>query len=113
MRAAQIAKNSPIYASIPYNELVSMNALQIAEEELRQRVLPYTLRRFLPDGHYEDWHLNELEIFEWFHYHHWSNLYEKQSSISGCPGKRRECRIADSPGTSLRMWEVSYGPDLP
>jgi hypothetical protein len=36
--------------------------LQIALKELRQRKIPITVRRFLPDGSYEDWNVDELII---------------------------------------------------
>lgn len=32
----------------------------IAKQELRERRIPLTVRRFLPDGSYEDWDVNEL-----------------------------------------------------
>jgi DNA-directed RNA polymerase I, II, and III subunit RPABC2 len=41
-----------------------MNALEIAELELKQKAIPYFVRRFLPDGQYEDWKISELEIIE-------------------------------------------------
>ena len=34
--------------------------LYIAEIELREKKIPLTIRRFLPDGYYEDWDVNEL-----------------------------------------------------
>jgi DNA-directed RNA polymerases I, II, and III subunit RPABC2 len=34
--------------------------LHIAELELREKKIPITIRRFLPDGSYEDWDVNEL-----------------------------------------------------
>ena len=36
--------------------------LQIALKELRQRKIPITVRRFLPDMSYEDWNVDELII---------------------------------------------------
>ena len=38
------------------------NAHQIALKELRARKIPITIRRFLPDGSYEDWDVDELII---------------------------------------------------
>ena len=35
---------------------------QIALKELRARKIPITIRRFLPDGSYEDWNVDELII---------------------------------------------------
>jgi DNA-directed RNA polymerase I, II, and III subunit RPABC2 len=58
IRAVQLGKSAPIYADIPPTLLPTLSALQIAEEELRQKVIPFTLRRFLPDGRYEDWQLS-------------------------------------------------------
>ncbi|CAE7532806.1 rpb6 [Symbiodinium sp. CCMP2456] len=34
--------------------------LLIAEKELLQRVIPFVIRRFLPDNTYEDWKVSEL-----------------------------------------------------
>ena len=36
--------------------------LEIARKELSQKKIPLMIRRFLPDGSYEDWHINELVI---------------------------------------------------
>jgi|EP00962_Isochrysis_galbana_P042094 hypothetical protein len=38
--------------------------LKIAMKELNQRKIPITVRRFLPDGSYEDWNVDELIIPE-------------------------------------------------
>ena len=35
---------------------------QIALKELRERRIPLTVRRFLPDGSYEDWNVDELIV---------------------------------------------------
>lgn len=35
---------------------------QIALKELRERKIPLTIRRFLPDGSYEDWGADELIV---------------------------------------------------
>ena len=37
--------------------------LQIAEIELKQKKIPFTIRRYLPNGDYEDWDINDL-IFD-------------------------------------------------
>ncbi|KAF5388478.1 hypothetical protein D9757_004609 [Collybiopsis confluens] len=56
----------------PPHDLVSMNApvlvpldgetdaLQIAIKELSQRKIPLIIRRYLPDGSFEDWSVSEL-----------------------------------------------------
>ena len=36
--------------------------LEIAHLELAQKKRPFTIRRYMPDGSYEDWSVNELEI---------------------------------------------------
>jgi DNA-directed RNA polymerase I, II, and III subunit RPABC2 len=34
--------------------------LEIAEKELKEKKLPLVIRRYLPDGSYEDWKVSEL-----------------------------------------------------
>jgi DNA-directed RNA polymerase I, II, and III subunit RPABC2 len=34
--------------------------LVIAEKELREKKIPFIIRRYLPDGSYEDWKVDEL-----------------------------------------------------
>ena len=57
-RALQISLNAPV--------MVDLNGetdpLEIAARELRENRVPFTIRRFLPDGTYEDWGLHELII---------------------------------------------------
>jgi hypothetical protein len=38
------------------------DALQIAIKELSQRKIPLIIRRYLPDGSFEDWSVSELII---------------------------------------------------
>lgn len=40
------------------------NATSIAELELKHKILPLKIKRPLPDGRYEIWSLNELEILD-------------------------------------------------
>ena len=57
-RALQLSLNAP-----PMVELEGeSDPLQIAAKELREKKLPLLIRRFLPDGSYEDWGLDELII---------------------------------------------------
>lgn len=42
--------------------------LQIAMKELKQRKIPIIIRRYLPDGSYEDWGIEELLITNWVKY---------------------------------------------
>ncbi|CAF4804766.1 unnamed protein product, partial [Rotaria sp. Silwood1] len=36
--------------------------LQIAMRELKEKKIPMIIRRYLPDGSYEDWSIDELTI---------------------------------------------------
>lgn len=57
-RALQLSMNAP-----PLVELDSeTDPLKIAAKELRERKLPLIVRRYLPDGSFEDWSLDELII---------------------------------------------------
>ncbi|KAK9823471.1 hypothetical protein WJX72_002971 [[Myrmecia] bisecta] len=57
-RALQISMNAPV--------MVELNGetdpLDIAVKELREKKIPFTVRRYLPDGSYEDWSVEELII---------------------------------------------------
>lgn len=60
MRSKQISLNSPVMVTLVNGETDSM---QIALEELRQGVLPFTVRRFYPSmKRYEDWSVGELTV---------------------------------------------------
>ena len=58
-RALQLSMNAP-----PLVELDPglTDPLKIAAKELRERKLPLIVRRYLPDGSFEDWSLDELII---------------------------------------------------
>lgn len=59
-RALQIAMCAPVMV-----ELEGLtDPLKIAVKELKARKIPIIIRRFLPDGSYEDWSINELIITE-------------------------------------------------
>ena len=60
-RALQISKNSPILISTDTlgNET---DPIAIAEMELREGKIPFIIRRYLPDGSYEDWPVKELKL---------------------------------------------------
>merc|ERR1711865_12669 len=55
-RALQISMNAPVMVELD-NET---DPLLIAERELHARVIPFVVRRYLPDGTYEDWKVKEL-----------------------------------------------------
>ena len=57
-RAMQLAHNAPVLVRLEGE----VDPLSIAEKELRERVVPFIIRRFLPDNTYEDWCLPELEV---------------------------------------------------
>ena len=57
-RALQISKNAPILVNTD-NET---DPILIAEKELREHKIPFIIRRFLPDGSYEDWAVKELKL---------------------------------------------------
>lgn len=57
-RALQISLNAPVLVDIEGET----DPLQIAMKELAQRKIPLVIRRYLPDGSYEDWGCDELII---------------------------------------------------
>ncbi|KAK2941868.1 putative DNA-directed RNA polymerases I, II, and III subunit RPABC2 [Blattamonas nauphoetae] len=57
-RALQISKNAPLTVH-PGEET---DPLLIADLELEARSIPLMVRRHLPDGSFEDWSLDELNI---------------------------------------------------
>ena len=58
-RALQISKNAPIFTNIG-NDIT--DPILIAEKELREKKIPFIIRRYLPDGSYEDWKVSELKL---------------------------------------------------
>lgn len=56
VRAEQLSRNMPSCVELNGNESV----LEIAEKELFERKIPMIIRRFYPNGTYEDWTLDEL-----------------------------------------------------
>ena len=57
-RALQISMNAPVMVDLEGET----DALKIALKELRERKIPMIIRRYLPDGYYEDWSIDELII---------------------------------------------------
>ena len=55
-RALQISRNAPLQVD-PTGET---DSLALAEMELKAGRLPFTIRRYLPDGSFEDWPVNQL-----------------------------------------------------
>lgn len=60
-RALQISKNAPILIDLGKED---MDPILIAEKELAERKIPFIIRRYLPDGCYEEWKVSELNIIE-------------------------------------------------
>ena len=56
-RALQISKNAPLMITPQPGE---SDPYKLAERELNERKIPFIIRRYLPDGNYEDWKLSEL-----------------------------------------------------
>lgn len=51
--------------AIPMIDIELYNsALEVAEEELKQRKLPFIIRRVLPNGDIEDWKMEEFKTVE-------------------------------------------------
>ncbi|KAJ5403640.1 DNA-directed RNA polymerase I II and III subunit [Penicillium cosmopolitanum] len=55
-RALQISMNAPVLVDLEGET----DPLQIAMKELNQKKIPLIIRRYLPDGKYEDWTCEEL-----------------------------------------------------
>mmetsp|Transcript_2769 Transcript_2769/g.7792 ORF Transcript_2769/g.7792 Transcript_2769/m.7792 type:complete len:119 (+) Transcript_2769:107-463(+) len=55
-RALQISMNAPVMVELDGET----DPLLIAEKELIHRVIPFVVRRYLPDGTFEDWKVAEL-----------------------------------------------------
>ncbi len=55
-RALQISMNAPVLVDVEGET----DPLQIAIKELREKKIPLVIRRYLPDGWYEDWTCEEL-----------------------------------------------------
>eukprot|EP00092_Neocalanus_flemingeri_P000948 GFUD01001011.1.p1 GENE.GFUD01001011.1~~GFUD01001011.1.p1 ORF type:complete len:136 (-),score=55.25 GFUD01001011.1:157-564(-) len=59
-RALQIAMCAPVMVELEGET----DPLQIAMKELKQRKIPIIIRRYMPDGSYEDWRIDELIIID-------------------------------------------------
>ncbi|KAA3470028.1 DNA-directed RNA polymerases II and V subunit 6B-like [Gossypium australe] len=57
-RALQISMNAPVMVELEGET----DPLEIAMKELRERKIPFTIRRYLPGGSYEDWGVDELIV---------------------------------------------------
>jgi len=57
-RALQIAMCAPVMVELDGET----DPLQIAMKELKAKKIPIIIRRYLPDGSYEDWGIDELIV---------------------------------------------------
>ena len=57
-RALQLSLGAPVFIEIPKNATTS---LEIAMEELKQRVIPIVIKRTLPNGDYQNLPLDKFE----------------------------------------------------
>ncbi|KAI4260085.1 MAG: hypothetical protein LQ352_000464 [Teloschistes flavicans] len=55
-RALQISMNAPVLVDLEGET----DPLQIAIKELKEKKIPLVIRRYMPDGWYEDWTVEEL-----------------------------------------------------
>ena len=60
-RALQISKNAPVLVDLGDED---HDPIAIAEKELAERKIPFVIRRYLPDGSFENWRVAELEIID-------------------------------------------------
>jgi DNA-directed RNA polymerase I, II, and III subunit RPABC2 len=58
-RALQISRNAPVLVELEPHET---DPLEIAKKELREKRIPFLIRRYLPDGSHEDWPIDDLII---------------------------------------------------
>lgn len=61
IRASQISRNAKVWVEVPNGVF---DSLEIAEQELRERKIPFVVRRVLPDGRFEDFKVMDLAIEE-------------------------------------------------
>lgn len=57
-RALQLSMGAPVLVTLEGET----DSLEIALKELKNRVIPIIIRRYLPCGNYEDWELDEMVI---------------------------------------------------
>lgn len=58
IRTQQLARGCP--ATVKVGKLRDVR--KIAEKELEEKTIPLIIRRYLPDGSYEDWQIHELIV---------------------------------------------------
>jgi len=59
-RALQISMNAPVLVQLDGET----DPLEIAGKELREKRVPFVVRRYMPDGSYEDWPIDDLIVHD-------------------------------------------------
>ena len=62
-RALQISKNAPVLVDLGKDDI---DPILIAEKELAEGKLPFVIRRYLPNGTFEDWRVSDLQLIDRF-----------------------------------------------
>ncbi|KAI6182355.1 RPB6-like protein [Aphelenchoides bicaudatus] len=60
-RALQIAMGAPVMVELEGET----DPLEVARKELKERKIPIIIRRYLPDGSFEDWGVEELIVMDY------------------------------------------------
>ena len=102
-RALQISMNAPVLVQLDGET----DPLEIAGKELREKRIPFTVRRYLPDGSWEDWGVDELIVYKeapGTSYEDYTSvdLVPKVMEITGGEGVKA---VID--GIGLATWETS------
>ncbi|CAD5206120.1 unnamed protein product [Bursaphelenchus okinawaensis] len=59
-RALQIAMGAPVMVELEGET----DPLEVARKELKEKKIPIIIRRYLPDGSFEDWGVEELIVMD-------------------------------------------------
>ena len=59
-RPLQISLNAPVHVQLDGET----DPLEIAGKEWREKRVPFVVRRYMPDGSYEDWGIDELIVHD-------------------------------------------------
>lgn len=60
-RALQIAMGAPVMVELEGE----IDPLEVARKELKERKIPIIIRRYLPDGSFEDFSVEELIVLDY------------------------------------------------
>lgn len=83
-RALQISMNAPVFVDLEGET----DPLRIAMKELAEKKIPLVIRRYLPDGSFEDWSVEELVVdLQWVWAYFILDLYWILSNDNGSATK--------------------------